>query len=247
MSNSAFREFRLVHRLGLILWIPLLVIITMQPAHADKESAPEPFIARSAHGTCYFKLVCDGDRYGSGHGAMYLVKRTTDTLLYTTEGWYASDVIVADWNHIARVVLNGRGNGRTDKPAGKLNTPPDRHVALGFYEKGKLLKEYTVDQLVSDRTKLRRSVSHYTYFKSEPTYYTRFLTKAEQQAMHTQNSHGHWVLAETVDGRSHAFNMYTGERCEDPRVETGEDSDKVLNKEPGEEPSKESRPREAKP
>jgi len=183
---------------------------------AEDDAQPRPFVAASTNGYCYFKLVPEGDLYAPGKGAMYLVEKTTDTLIYTTEGWFASQVIVATPRYMARVIEIGRGNGKSGEPETAANTPPDKQVALAFYDRGKLLKQYTVAELLADPSKISALPRNYLYFKDAPRFYTRRLTREEQIARNRKGEHGYWVIAEMRDGQRLFFDMSTGERCKDP-------------------------------
>jgi hypothetical protein len=128
-------------------------------ARADEVSAPYAYVSASTDGRCYFKMLPDAkepymwDRNGSG--TMYAVSAAgADKPLWSVSGWYAFSTYVAyDSRYLVRM-----GNW----PPGE---PSKEHLAIAFYESGKLIRSYSTLDLLKNPAGVPKSVSHYQYLK----------------------------------------------------------------------------------
>ena len=124
---------------------------------ADQESWPEPHVITSINYKYYFKMYPDSiDSYDDNKGYGIAFKRThqlEDSLLWKVSGWYAFSVFISnDGNYLVRL-----GNW-PDKPRLKID------LAIAFYNRGELIKSYSTSDIIKDSTKIRYSVSHYSYY-----------------------------------------------------------------------------------
>lgn len=190
--------------------IAILCLSQTGPSQADMEMAPSPHVTASDFGRFYFKMVPDGDREAGGNGFLYMVGGDEDELLYTTSGWYAPKVYVSlRGRYICRIGNGGRIGDwyfkdriANYKPKDRLIARcPEEHIAIAFYDRGKEFRAYTVSDLIPDTENLQFSRSHYSFIKS---------TRYQREPM--GDSHGYWIIVETVDDQVIVFNMETGVR-----------------------------------
>ena len=101
------------------------------------------FVAFQQHGTTWDQE--------NGLGIAYRVRQDgTDEELWRTEGWYSFEVYLSfDGNYL--VAMGPWSEGRE---------PKKEDLAVAFYAKGKLLKQYSTTDLVRDKRKVVQSVSH---------------------------------------------------------------------------------------
>jgi len=136
------------------------------PVRADSEMAPYPRVTSSEMGTCYFKQVPNvmetdqvtGNLYEkqSAYGVAYRVEffgNGTETEVWRTSGWYAFEVFITDTcDYLVR--MGNWADGRQ---------PSSEDLAVAFYNKGQLMKEYSTSDLVKDHSSVQSSVSHYIW------------------------------------------------------------------------------------
>ena len=130
-----------------------ILIVTLHTfCYADKERANQTTTLNSPNGKYVVTLTPAtpfGEK-GSGFAASVKDSVVIDTLWKVN--WYARTVfLLDDGNHLVRFGPWARDKrGLTD-------------LAVAFYNKGKLTKEYKVRDLVKDFKSVRRSVSHYQW------------------------------------------------------------------------------------
>lgn len=211
-------------RVRVLIVAALLTTFVESEARADKEMPPYPYIVSTRDGMYYFKMVPVGDREEGGKGYVYSVGKESDQLLYETSGWYAYRVFLSnDCAYLCRVGNSGRTGDWWFKEQGSelrspdklIARPPEEHVALAFYHKGEPIKTYYVSDLVPDREKLQYSLQHFSFFKGEVCFFEEHLTEAQRSVMGSQDSHGYFIVAKTIDDKTHVFNMRTGEQIGD--------------------------------
>jgi len=165
------------------------ILLYSPPSNSDSAWAATPIVIASYHGDFYLKLIpTSSDPEGGGTAAIYKVASPDDELLYQTQGWYSRKVLL--WVDPAYIVRVG------NDPLW-LQHPPEKYVALAFYHKGVLTKQYLASELVPERSDLLHSSSHYRYFKSVET---------------CRASGGALVRVETTAREEIYFSFSTGER-----------------------------------
>lgn len=168
----------------------LLTLGFATPALADREACPTPYVKANERGSIYFKMSpdpaapCDRTK---GSGAAYQVAVGADQLLWKTEGsWYAQTTFLSeDGRYLIRI-----GNW----PRGRK--PSKDHLAIAFYDNGKLLKRYSTLELIKDPSQVETSVSHYAFYHDPPGFTA---------------PHAKTFLLTTIDGIAYTFNITTGE------------------------------------
>ncbi len=201
------------HFLGRALLVALAGLACASTALADQEASNVAHVAAGPYGRCYAKSVprhvydpAGGPRQ-QGRTEIYQVGDLEDVL-----------VRKYDWFSQALFVRCRPGNGTVVVRVGpwqRGHDPRADHLALAFYQDGKLIRRYsTLDIAGSERAEpgafsryrnVSASVSHYTVFDSGPA-----LTKITETIGATFKED--WVIeATTIDGRVLVFDLETGE------------------------------------
>ena len=136
-----------------------LVTLCCSCARADSIRPAYPYVTASVDGRYYFKMVPDPkhnlewDTHGSG--TMFEVSADgQDKPLWNISGWYAYATYVSyDGKYLVRM-----GNWPPGEPSGK-------HLAIAFYENGKLVKSYSTVEILKNPANAPKSVSHYQFLK----------------------------------------------------------------------------------
>ncbi len=175
--------------------VAVLALGVIKSALGDDEAAPFPWIKTSEDGQIRFKMVPSAWRVKNGQvvtdrkafGVAYRVGKNGEfEELWRTDGWYSFEVFLSnDGTHLARI--------------GPWASDQRNHsdLAIAFYDRGKLLKEYQVRNLIKKPDKLEESVSHYMWRprkQSEPNGFRERLF--------------HLVM---IDKTSYTFDIDTGE------------------------------------
>ena len=136
-----------------IIYILLLSFCSII-ALADSERMPIPQIFSSPNNTYYLKLVPDRQfDEKKAKGYVYKVGHEKDNLQYEIFGWHSFSVLLSpDGENIVRL-----------GPWPRAGTPPDKALAIAFYNNGKLIKKYTVSDLIENPRDLPQSISHYSW------------------------------------------------------------------------------------
>lgn len=142
--------------------IALATLATMPIATlADSPAAPRPWVATSEHGDFFFKMVPpkwkeEGDKYVVEREPFGVTYKISDDgkfeEVWRTEGWYTFEGYLCE-------------DGRYFVRFGPWASDQENHtdLAIGFYDRGKLLKEYQVKELIRKPDLLEDSVSHYMW------------------------------------------------------------------------------------
>jgi hypothetical protein len=109
---------------------------TMVPKQHPEKSGRDRFLASDGFGVAY-ELLRDGN----------------SKELWRSSGWYSFEVHLSP-NGEDLVAMG---------PWNELPGPKATDVALTFFHRGQFVKQYTVLELVRDRSKIRKSVSHYSW------------------------------------------------------------------------------------
>lgn len=137
--------------------VAVLAILNATALLADSPATPIPYVKASPNGQFYFRMMPGKQEWDNRHayGEMYEVSEGGDKLLWKTKGWYSFSVFVSDnGRHLVRMGLWSSGD-----------RPSQEDLAVAFYTDGKLVKSYSTKDLVSDPSKIERSVSHYEWYQ----------------------------------------------------------------------------------
>jgi hypothetical protein len=149
---------------------------------ADQELAPSPWVAVSEGGQFIFKLIPKKSHWEGklntrevidkeAFGVAYAINAEGEfEELWRTKGWHASDGLLSS---------DGRYFIRYGPWAQDLENQSD--LAIGFYDRGRLLQEYTVKDLIKNTDALLPSASHYWWkaeVQSKPNGFHEFDEKA---------------------------------------------------------------------
>jgi hypothetical protein len=161
---------------------------------ADWPNTPEPWVKASDNGRSLFKMVPEritGEKPG-GRKASGIAYGLSDggelKELWRAEGWYGYRGHISD---------DGRYLVLLGPPAQEGTIATD--LAIAFYDRGKLVKEYTVGALLKDEEALVRTTSKYIWEPERQTQPTGFYPG--------MGSHFHLVMA---DKTTYAFEVATG-------------------------------------
>jgi len=139
----------------------VLALAPLPALMADSDQQPVPWATTSERGDYLFKMVPPKWRYEEGKrvidclpfGIAYKITRDGEfDEIWLTQGWYAYKGYLSD-------------DGRYIVGFGPWAKDKKKHsdLALAFYDKGKLIKQYEVRELIKKPELLEESVSHYTW------------------------------------------------------------------------------------
>ena len=169
----------------------LLFILTNCHLYADKEGPQNSYVTSSINGRFYFRMEPDlsapFDRK-KGSGTLFEVQNDgNDVVLWKTEGWYSFKTFIChEGRYLVRIGNWPRGRELSDT-----------HLAIAFYDKGILLKKYSTKQLIENPKTIKKSVSHYFFIN---------------KVIGFDPSYSHQFKLETIDGRTHTFDVKTGNK-----------------------------------
>lgn len=153
---------RLYRKFKFISIIATAALVTSQtPAIADSARHPVPWVTTSKYGNYLFKMVPNkwrkvGERYVIAREAFGVAyKMTTDGRfeeIWDSKGWYSFKGYLSD---------NGRYFVRFGHGTRHQKTPID--LAIAFYDRGKLIKRYSVRELLKKPESIEYSASHYSW------------------------------------------------------------------------------------
>lgn len=195
-----------------------LHILAMFPSasFADSPAPPVPLFTTSERGDFVFKMVPGKYRFEGEkvitvrepYGVAYSMDQDGNLAeMWKTEGWYAFKVYLSD---------DGRYLVRMGLWAGDQEGHSD--LAVAFYDKGKLLREYRVRDLLKERDVLEYSVSHYMWgaaIQSEPVGFkglTFKLTMIDKTAYSFAFDTGQVILSKVDPGAKSAHELWREER-----------------------------------
>ena len=180
-------------------------------AWADQEASNVAAVFTGPYGRCYAKSIPDhiydpesGPRQ-QGRTLIYRVEAGEDTLI-DSYNWFSSKIYLLCAPDSAKVIRLG--------PWHRGHDPQADHLAIAFYQGGKLTKRYsTLDISGSEQAEagsfsilknVSASVSHYTVFDGIPE-----LTRTTSQDG-VVFSDVWTITAKTIDGRELVFDPVTG-------------------------------------
>ena len=164
---------------------------------------PFPYVEPSDYGSFYFKMIPEMGSYENGvfkiespaHGIAYELLVNGDSKeLWRVEGWYAFQIFLS--NDAEYLVRMG------DWASGK--EPSKKDLAVAFYHKGALLKEYSTADLIKRKRSVQRTVSHY-FWGSEDRDFPKMEYKNK-------------FLIKTIENRLYKFDISTGEIVEEKKL-----------------------------
>lgn len=180
-----------MRRLGIGIW---LALIACACAYADQEASNVPIIRINQWGSCYAKSV-PSELYGSkGTTKVYSVQPGEDSLRHTFD-WYSQQIYlecgVGRPNEqlgisVVRFGLWARGAKATVE-----------QMALAFYFRGQLVKQYSTLDIAGSLDNVSRSRSHYSVIRRIDGY-------------RQQKSNFYTFEILTYDGRLVVFDPTTG-------------------------------------
>ena len=171
------------------------VLLWALPALGDQEASNVAIVRASEYGQCYAKSVPD-ELYGAaGTTTVFLVGKEQDAPLHSYD-WFSQQIFIAcnvsdskTPTGVSVVRLGPWSRGRVARAD---------QLAIGFYFKGRMLKEYSTLDIAGSPENVSASVSHYTVI--------------EKVLGYRQLGGNHALFdVETVDGRTISFDAASGE------------------------------------
>jgi hypothetical protein len=201
---------------AILLFVVLALLLPVEVARADKPAPPTTYQKVCSDGRFVFvmhspdSLETELGRFNPEFAQKIKAIRTrypksglykndnSNELLWTVD-WYRSSVAVpSDGIHLVRF-----GNWPFLRQA--RTQPPDakalKQEALSFFARGKLLKSYSIGEVVDQPQDLPRTVSHFRWLKD-----SRFLDRDQQ------------FEVITYDGNRIRFDLATGKVLEKTRI-----------------------------
>ena len=170
------------------------VVAVAVPALGDQEASNVAHVVASDYGRCYAKSVPEEHYDGKGTTRIFRVEEGQDVLLHSFD-WFGQRI------HIACNVSDNETPVGVSVvrfgPWARGDAASSEHLALGFYFKGKLLKEYSTLDIAGAPDNVSRSVSHYTVIEKVLGY-------------ERQGGNGYLFRVVTNDDRVLAFDPATG-------------------------------------
>ncbi len=200
-------------KLAVILAVFGSIFIVSPPVRADSPAPPVPWMKTAGRGEYLFKMVpakvhLKGDDFvidRESYGAAYQISEEGELQeLWRTEGWYTFEGYLSE-------------DGRYFVRIGPWASDQENHtdLAVAFYDKGKLLKEYAVRQLIKKPDLLEYSVSHYMWRPSVQTEPTGFYDDTDT-----------FILV-MIDKTAYCFDAKTGDILNTTRDEGAKTNDEI--------------------
>jgi hypothetical protein len=166
---------------------------------ADSPAPQVPYVAVAPRGAAYFKMIPREAKWGDGFGIAYRLRRDgSDEELWRTDGWYSFEVFLSyDGDYLVAM-----------GPWSIGHEPSKEDLAVAFYRRGKLLRQYSTADLVKDKSKVRASVSHYMWLARD---IERFPETKKDPESELSVSWDNTFRLKTCDGIVYEFDMTTGE------------------------------------
>jgi hypothetical protein len=174
--------------------------VTASSLFADSPAPPVPYVAVAPRGAAYFKMIPrPGGKWEDGFGIAYRLRQDgSDEELWRTDGWYSFEVFLSyDGDYL---VAMGPWNAGHE--------PGKEDMAVAFYRRGKLLRQYSTADLVKDKSKVRASVSHYMWLARDVG---RFPEAKKDTEAELRIFCDNTFRLKTCDGIVYEFDMTTGE------------------------------------
>jgi len=117
--------------------------------------------------------------------------------LYRTKGWYSSEVFISrDGRYLVRM-----------GPWNQGSKPSKDDLAVAFYKDGKLIKQYSTEEMVKDKSKVDRSVSHYNWRGST---WKDDVPELDRMKLRLLLDYSYVFDLHTIDGWTYSFDVTTG-------------------------------------
>lgn len=130
----------------------LLLTVLSESAFADKEKVNDQYSVTSPNGKFVIEMIPSTNFGEAGKGFAFATSDVQHKDTLWRVDWFAKKVFLADDGlHLIRF-----GPWAKDKKGLTDN-------AIGFYKKGKALKQYLVKDLVKDKKSISATVSHYMW------------------------------------------------------------------------------------
>ncbi len=143
------------------------------------------------------------DNWSDGYGTAYRIRNNgSDLLLWRTKGWYSSEVYLS--HDGLSLVAMGLWNGGSE--------PRKEDLAVAFYTEGKLIKQYSTADLVKDKSKVMKSLSHYSWLARDVELLKRDNERDPEAELRVFPNNT--FRLKTCDGLVYFFDMATGEMLE---------------------------------
>ena len=127
-------------------------VLLLQPmAGADEETVNAPVVRSSECGRFYARSMPDEGHGQKGKTLVYSVLPDGDQKICEYD-WYATEIRL-HWSGLVRFGPWQRGHATQDD-----------HLAIGFYQNGKTIREYSTKEMEKLSSGLEQSVSHYQVF-----------------------------------------------------------------------------------
>ena len=162
----------------------------------DSPVRPLPRVTVSNSGELYFAMIPkNGERNLDAtkekvepFGIAYeLLTDGKSKELWRVSGWYSHTVFLSnDGEHLVRLGTLPFGEGASDND-----------LAVAFYKNGSIIKSYSTNDLVKDKSKIEKTSGRYIWFRIDEIY---------ARLEYTNNFH-----LKTIDGVEYIFDLSTGD------------------------------------
>jgi hypothetical protein len=135
-----------------------------------------------------------------GHGVAYILHQDGQSeVCWSTSGWYSPATFLSeDGRHLVRI-----------EPYIDLSQDGWSGVGVAFYERGNMIKKYTVGELVKDRNYVFRSVSHGLWLDARSVQNRGPLFLGLNEALPYLSPDNRMVIT-TCDGWKYVFDVASG-------------------------------------
>jgi hypothetical protein len=186
----------------------IVSLLLSQFSRADEEVRPHSFVVTSDLRLSFFKMI---PPKGNWQENKYVTTREAFGVAYSidedgnfkelwkTSGWYSLELYLSfDGQYLVRIGPWNRGH-----------EPNNSDLAIAFYKNGNLLKEYSVVDLVKDKSKVQATASHY-FWLARSDYLTDKKPEKWQEDRLRLDGMNVFHL-KTIDGIMYQFDVTTGE------------------------------------
>jgi hypothetical protein len=160
------------------------------------------YIVTAGHGNVYFRMFPRSrpGNHSDGFGIAYRIRDNgSDVELWRTQGWYSTEVFLSNDGDF--LVAIGPWNGGHE--------PRKEDLALAFYREGKLIKQHSTADLVKDKSKVSKSLSHYTWLARDAELMKSYNERDSEAELRVLPNNT--FRLKTCDGLVYLFDMTTGE------------------------------------
>ena len=193
--------------------ITAIFLLVCTAVRADSPAEPVPKVTVANSGRCIFKLLPPhwndkGKITRKPFGIAYELQDSGSFReLWRVEGWYAFRTFLSsDGRYLVRM---------GDWAVG--SEPSKEDLAVAFYDRGKLLAQFSTADLVKDKTKVVASVSHYMWLAHEVALFGPDRDKKVRQPVPELDYDNNFHL-KTCDGIEYTFDITTGKIRETKRA-----------------------------